>query len=189
MIWWGFTVVAQCLLYNTIKVNCSNAESFLHVHKNFFYLTETCYKSRDDKFRLCYSFVIESYYLCTKVCGGPMRVKLTYPVSLLMKFGVILKISWFNKHFKVLSVIIKQIRRMMTTYSRRIWAYWELWKTVEGVETSQRNRGCGKTPDRKKLSKCQERVWEYDASKELNRILSFLSFPLLFPPWPRAWLW
>lgn len=189
MNWWGFIVVAQCLLYNTIKVNCSNAESFLHVHKNFFYLTETCYKSRDDKFRLCYSFVIESYYLCTKVCGGPMRVKLTYPVSLLMKFGVILKISWFNKHFKVLSVMIKQIRRMMTTYSRRIWAYWELWKTGEGVETSQRNRGCGKTPDRKKLSKCQERVWEYDASKELNRILSFLSFPLLFPPWPRAWLW
>ena len=29
---------------------------------------------------------------------------------------------------------------------------------VGGVETSQRNRGCGQTPDSKKLSKCQERV-------------------------------
>ena len=64
---WGAIAFSECLLYSTINVNCSNAESFLHVHKNFFYLTETCYKSRDDKFRLCSSFVIESYYLCTSI--------------------------------------------------------------------------------------------------------------------------
>ena len=80
---WGAIAFSEYLLYSTINVNCSNAESFLHVHKNFFYLTETCYKSRDDKFKLCSSFVIESYYLCTKVCGAPYEgeIDISHPSS------------------------------------------------------------------------------------------------------------
>lgn len=40
MNWGGCIVVNWCLLYSTIKANCSNAEPFLPVLENFFYLTE-----------------------------------------------------------------------------------------------------------------------------------------------------
>ena len=43
----GCIVVNWCLLYSTIKANGSDAELFLHVLENFFYLTEN-YKSKGD---------------------------------------------------------------------------------------------------------------------------------------------
>lgn len=55
-----------------------------------------------------------------------------------------------------------------------------LGKRMEGVEIGQRNGAMGNTPDRKKLSKRQERVWEYEVSKELNSILSLLCLSLFY---------
>lgn len=55
-----------------------------------------------------------------------------------------------------------------------------LGKRMEGVEIGQRNGAVGSMPDRKKLSKRQERVWEDEVSKELNSILSLLSLSLFY---------